>query len=198
MPVATEDSSMSIRSLCSALLLLAGLCCAGLARGDGIIDFFKSIPEDTTRRNCWPKPFIYPDRQAAREPFVTMVSNGWERQNMLTEEHFDAETGKLTDAGQAKVLWILNDAPEQHRGIFVHRGLTPQQTAARIGTVEQFVVHSAAPSEFPPVYASTRSADGYAADKYEFVTRKFQAAIPDPKLMPVAGSSGGGGGSSGH
>jgi hypothetical protein len=142
-------------------------------------------------------PFVYPDRQAAREPFVTMVANGWQRQNMLIEAHFDAETGKLSEAGQAKVLWILNDAPPQHRSIFVHRARTPQETVAHIQAVQQFVAQSVSPSEFPSVFESTQSADGYSGDRYDSIARKFQQATPDPKLTGDSGGGGGGGSSGG-
>ncbi len=181
----------------AAILVVAGLAGATPAHGQAIRDFVKSVGEDTARRNCWPTPFLYPARQAAREPFATMVANGWERQNQLADQHFDAETGRLTAAGQAKVLWILNDAPYQHRTIFVHRAATTQETASHINTVEQFVTQSVAPCEYPPVLESRRSADGYPADRYDFVARKFQAAMPDPKLAP-ADTSGGLGGSTSH
>jgi hypothetical protein len=126
-----------------------------------------------------------------------MVCNGWQRQNMLTGQHFDAETGKLTEAGEAKVLWILNDAPPQHRSIYVRRARTPQDTVTRLNTVEQFVMQSAEPNEFPPVLVTTQSGDGYSGDRYDAVIRKFQQSILDPKLAPVSGGGDSGGGA-GH
>ena len=112
---------MKNRGVCWAALILAGFFGGLSARADCVTEFFKSIPKDTVRRNCWPVPFVYPARQAAREPFATMVANGWERQNMLTDEHFDPLTGKLTPAGEAKVQTVLNDVPQHHRYVFVHR-----------------------------------------------------------------------------
>ena len=88
-----------------------------------------------------------------------MVANGWERQNMLTDAHFDPLTGKLTSAGEAKVQSVLNDVPQHHRYVFVHRAGTRQETAARIDTVEQYIVQSVPPSEYPPVLESAQSAD---------------------------------------
>ena len=101
-------------------------------------------------------PLLYPARQAAREPFANMVANGWEVQNMLTDGHFDSGTGRLTPAGEAMVLWILDETPQQHRNIFVHRARTAQETAARIAAVEQFVTQSVTPNEYPPVLESRR------------------------------------------
>ena len=105
----------------AALLLAAGLCGTAPAQAEGLREFFKGVAQDTARRNCWPTPFLYPARQAAREPFANMVANGWERENMLNDQHFEPDTSKLNAAGQAKVRWILSEVPEQHRRIFIHR-----------------------------------------------------------------------------
>ena len=166
----------------------------GFAGADGLIEFLESIPRDTARRNCWPVPFVYPDRQSAREPFVTMVCNGWQRQNMLSAQHFNPETGKLTEAGQAKIQWILNEAPEQHRAIFVHRARNPQETADHVAAVQRYVIDTAWPGEYPPVMVTTRSDEGSLVAEYDLIARKFRDATMDPKLP--AGTTGSAGGSS--
>ena len=187
---------MKNRGVCWAALILAGFFGGLSARADCVTEFFRSIPEDTVRRNCWPVPFVYPARQAAREPFATMVANGWERQNMLTDEHFDSLTGRLTPAGEAKVQTVLNNVPQHHRYVFVHRARTRQETATRIDAVEQFIVRSVPPAEYPPVLESARSTDGYSAERSDAVERKFHQSVPDPKLLPKdsgSTSSGSGG-----
>ncbi|MGO8689251.1 MAG: hypothetical protein ACLQLG_06420 [Thermoguttaceae bacterium] len=176
-------------SWCALVLAVAGFCPPAAAQDNCLRSFFTGVAKDTARRNCWPTPFIYPARQAAREPFANMVANGWEVQNMLTDGHFDVETGSLTPAGQAMVLRILNDTPQQHRGIFVHRARTPEETATHIHAVEQFVEQSVPPSEYPTVLESRRSADGYPAESYDVVRQKFLKALPDPKLAPADSSS---------
>ena len=186
---------MTVRSLCSVAVILASFGWALPARGDGLIDFLESIPRDTARRNCWPVPFVYPDRQSTREPFVTMVCNGWQRQNMLSAQHFDAATGKLTEAGQAKIQWILDEAPEQHRAIFVRRARTPQETADHVAAVQRFVIDTAWPGEYPPVMVTTRSDEGSSGAEYDLIARKFRDSTMDPKLP--AGANGSMGGSSG-
>jgi hypothetical protein len=166
-------------------LLVAGFCPPAAAAENCVHEFFTGVAKDTARRNCWPTPFMYPARQATREPFANMVANAWEVQNMLADGHFDVETGGLTSAGEAMVLRILNDTPQQHRNIFVHCARTPQETAVRVRAVEQFVEQSVPPCEYPPVLSSRRSADGYPAERYDIVRKKFQAAMPDPKLAPA-------------
>ncbi len=132
-------------SWCALVLAVAGFCPPAAAQDNCLRSFFTGVAKDTARRNCWPTPFIYPARQAAREPFANMVANGWEVQNMLTDGHFDVETGSLTPAGQAMVLRILNDTPQQHRGIFVHRAERPRRPR-RTSTPSS----SSSSSRFPP------------------------------------------------
>ena len=66
-----------------------------------------------------------------------MVANGWRRQNMLGEFHFEPATGQLTEAGRLKVRWILTACPEQHRLIYVHTAERDEETSARIAAVQQ-------------------------------------------------------------
>src|SRR4051812_27341275 len=74
---------------------------------------FHSVMRDFRRNNAWPCPFSPPDRCAARAPFAVMTENGWKTQNTLSEYHFDAETGKINEAGVQKIRSILLDAPIQ-------------------------------------------------------------------------------------
>jgi hypothetical protein len=148
----------------------------------------------TKRNNFWPEPFVYADRQAAREPFVAMVSNGWQRQNTLGDHHFDEQTGALTEAGRLKVLWILNEAPEQHRNIFVHRAATSQETLVRMQAVEQLVVHAVSSGPLPPVFETSRPEDLSPAERVDTVWKKFIQGTPEPKLPSSMGGTIGGSG----
>jgi uncharacterized membrane protein YgcG len=189
---------MSSRWIRRALLVSVGLAFALPTQAD---DFVHCCIQDLKRRNHWPEPFVYSARQAAHAPFAAMVANGWQLQNMLAEQHFNNGSGQLTEAGRLKVLWVVNEAPEQHRIVFVHRGANPQETSARIGAVQELLAHSIYPGDpLIPVLETNRPNDGWPADRIDLIGRKFQAATPDPKL-PSGGSggggSGGGGGSSG-
>ena len=129
------------RFFCVASLTLASFACALPAQAEWLGEFFHSVGRDFKRRNCWPEPFVYPDRLAVREPFVVMVENGWRSQNMIGDQHFDAATGQLTEAGRLKIRWIINEAPPQHRTIYVYRAVDPQETAARVDSVQQFAAN---------------------------------------------------------
>jgi hypothetical protein len=159
-------------------------------------EFFSGIARDTKRRNCWPEPFIYPDRDGVRQVMSSQVAAGWERQNLLSEFHFVTGGKDLTEAGRMRVQWILNEVPESRRQLYVRRANTPQETAARIQAVQQVVSQSPYASNVP-VLESTRSDDGWPADRIDTLNRRAIGAMLEPKLM--GGSEGGsGGGGGGH
>jgi hypothetical protein len=188
---------MKRRSLCTALLLATVAIPIPVLAGDILGEVGQSVARDFKRRNCWPKPFLCPDRQAVREPFAIMVSNGWQRQNLLGDYYFETGTGQLTESGRLRVLWVLNEAPEQHRVIAVHRGSAPEETAARMAAVQQMVAQNLLAGQAPPSLVETSMSDaGWPANQAELLDRKFMAAIPDPKL-PAATTGGGSNGGSG-
>ena len=152
---------------------------------------FSSIAQDVKSRQCWPKPFTEPDIAAVRAPMAIMVSNGWRRQNMLVEFHFEPATGQLTEAGRLKIRWIVKEAPQQHRIVYVHTADGSEETDARIAAVQLLVARYAPPGEMLPVLPTSISEEGWPADQVDLIGRKFQSSIPDPRLPKMeSGSSG--------
>jgi hypothetical protein len=166
--------------------LLISLSCASQVSADLCSCFFGGIARDVKRRQCWPAPFDAGDRVAARTPFAMMVANGWRRQNMLGEFHFEPGTGQLTEAGRLKVRWILTAGPEQHRLIYVHTAESNQETSARLAAVQQ-LASQISPANLPPVLATSISDEGWSANQVDAIQRKYIAAQPSPRLpMPSA------------
>ncbi len=147
-------------------------------------DFLTSVARDTKRRNCWPNPFACPDRQTVRMPFAIMVSNGWRRQNMLGDFHFEQKTGQLNEAGKLKIRWILYEAPEQHRAIFIHIAQTNEETEARLASVQSVTASLVPRNEMPPIMITSIPDEGSPADRVELIDRKYQSSIPAPRLPP--------------
>lgn len=152
------------------------------APADWFCDLFNSAVKDTKRRNCWPAPFQCPDRQTVRTPFAVMVNNGWRKQNMLSDFHFEPTTGKLTEAGQMKIRWIMFEAPEQHRAVFIHMAKYPEETESRLAAVHEYVASVAPQKELPPISVTTISDEGAPADRIDMIGRKYQASTPNPRL----------------
>ena len=181
---------MTVWRISAVWIALVGLVCATPARADFLEDFVHNVIRDTKRNNCWPNPFVYPDRQAARVPFVLMVNNGWRRQNMLGDYHFEQSSGELSESGRLKIRWILTEAPRHHRTIYVHRARSPEETVARMDAVQQHAFTLLGPQGEPPtVVESTVSPAGWPAERVDSIGRKFQTSAPDPRLPSQASSS---------
>lgn len=89
------------------------------------------------RSQCWPYPYNLMDQQAVREPFRMMIERGWQTQNTIGTEHFEAGSDKLNAHGRRHVQWVLSRKPETRRVLFVEPGQSARQTARRLATVER-------------------------------------------------------------
>jgi hypothetical protein len=187
---------MAVRLFGIVGFVLVSLGCASQVSADFFFGIFSSAARDIKRRQCWPQPFDGADRAATRAPFVTMVSNGWRRQNMLGDAHFDASTGQLTDAGRLKLRWILVNAPQQHRMVFVRTGLTEEETSNRMAVVQQ-AASQIAPNNLPPVLSTSILDDGWPAVEVDAISRKYIGSTPVPRLTAPSASGGGSSGSGG-
>lgn len=184
---------MVFRYISGCLVLLAGLAAATPADAQcssHLERMWHSILRDFQRNNCWPEPFLAPDRLAARAPFALMVNNGWRRQNMLAEHHFEDGSATLNEAGELKTRWTMTQAPLEHRTIYVHRANTPQQTAERIETVRQYAAQFADSGQPPVVLETAVDASGWPATRVDMIDRRWLETVPDPRL-PEADSGGG-------
>ena len=169
---------MPARLLPAVGFVLIVLGSAAQVTADPLGDVVHSVLQDTKRRNCWPEPFISCDRAAVRSPFVVQVANGWRRQNMLGEFHFEPGTGQLNEAGRLKVRWILTTGPQQHRLIYVHVAEKGEETTARLAAVEQWAVQIS-PKDVPPIMPTTIADDDVPADRADAIGRKF----PVPRCL---------------
>jgi hypothetical protein len=155
--------------------------------------FFNSFYRDTKRRNCWPEPFNAPDRVAVRAPFAAMIVNGWRRQNLISSHYFDSNTGTLNEAGVLKIRWIINEAPQQHRIVYVRTADTQDETARRLAVVQEKVVQLTPPDTVAvPILVTAISDEGWSAERAEAITRSYQKSAPTPRLSSSTGSSTGG------
>jgi len=181
-----KDTDMTARFLSVAGFALIVVGTAAQASAD----WFFGIPTEVKRRQCWPEPFDCADRSAVRAPFVAMVANGWRRQNMLGEFHFEPDTGQLNEAGRLKVRWILTSGPQQHRLIYVHVAEKSEEMAARMAAV-QLLAAQISPTDLPPILPTTIADDGWPADHVDLIGRKYQQSTPPPRLPTSTGSGNG-------
>jgi hypothetical protein len=185
---------MPVRFLTAVSLVLFTLGSATQASAEcWVSSFFKSIVRDIKDRQVWPDQYRPLDKAAQKAPFPVMIENGWRRQNLLVDAHFDQNTKQLTEAGQIKVRWILTAAPQQHRSIYVHAAGTTEDTSARIASVQQYV-SKVSPNDLPPILTTTISEEGWSAQQIDQIGKKYLEGMPAPKLPSASGSSAGGSG----
>ncbi len=143
----------------------------------------------------WPHQYVWPSRRGICQSFAIMANNGWRRQNLLGQYHFDPETGELSTAGRVKVQWILTQAPPQRRTIYVERTLDQQQTAGRVEAVQN-LASSTTTAEGPvDVQETLLHDDGRPAAAIDavftgFTTNQKPPVLPDAESASDSTSSG--------
>lgn len=145
---------------------------------------------DYHRMNMYPQPFTPVDNEAVRAPFVVMVERGWQRQTTLGDEHFDAETNQLSRAGELKVRWILTQAPESRRQVYVLRGHSDDVTSTRIDSVQLATSRIIQRGPLPNILATDVPSVGWPAEYVNEVDKKMQSTIPPPRLPDASAAKG--------
>jgi hypothetical protein len=116
-----------------------------------------------------------------------MADNGWRRNNLLGKYHFAPENEELSDAGKAKVEWILTQAPPQRRTIFVERTSDAQRTADRVQAVQDLAANtSAGPADVQETHIRD---EGHPAGAVDAVFTGFSTNQMPPVLPDSGGSS---------
>lgn len=141
----------------------------------------------------WPRPYIPPARSAVCQTYNAMINNGWRRQNLLGDYHFNPETNELTNAGKLKVNWILSQAPVTRRSIFVQRGGQELATTARVSAVHDYAGNMSPSVGQIDVNDTHLVAEGHRASSVDSVFVGYETNRAVPRL-PVIGAGGGGGG----
>jgi hypothetical protein len=148
------------------------------------------------RNNAWPEPFFWGDREATMKPFGIQVANGWRRQNLLSDYHFNEANPQLNLAGESKLRYILTQMPPNRRTVFVQRGLTPDETAMRVELVQRAANRMSTGGYIADIVESDLPNDGWPADDVNAIAQRFQATRPDPRLKNASSGDGGGSGGS--
>jgi hypothetical protein len=119
-----------------------------------------------------------------------MIQNGWRQQNLLGAHHFNAKDNSLTRAGELKVRWILTQAPEIRRQVFVERDIDPSITEQRLAAAQQFAQIAAIDGQTPTVVDTHIVSVGRAAEAVDRVNQSYRESMP-PVVLPAATSTAG-------
>lgn len=170
------------------------LLSAAPAEGQWFSNFCDNVRRGYHRNNAWPEPFLRSDREATMLPFSLMIGNGWRRQNLMADYHFNEDGTQLNLAGETKVRHILTQMPPNRRTLYVQQGLSPDETSRRIELVQRAASRMMPPGFVPEVVESDLANEGWPADDVDAISKKWQATRPDPRLKSPSDSGGQGGG----
>jgi hypothetical protein len=180
------------RSLLSIVALWGALQFVQSADAEWFEDTYHNIKLGYHRNEAWPFPFICPDRAAVREPFRLMVDNGWRRQNLLGQHHFNSETNRLTTAGELRVHWIMTQAPPERRSVFVERAASPEVTAQRLAVARDYAAQVSIDGQEPQTFESHLVSEGRPASIVDATNVRFYESMRPPVLPPPIGGYTGG------
>jgi hypothetical protein len=176
-----------IRSLCTFAVLVAASVYSTPADAQLFHDFARSVKRDFKRNNCWPEPFLGPDRVATRAPFNVMVQKGWQRQNMISDFHFD-ETGRvLSQTGELKIRWILTETLPHHRTIYVHRARSKKETDIRIAAAREYAQSILPQGNLLAIEETNIGKEGWPAERVSTMVRRFNSTEL-PTMAPATQS----------
>ena len=139
--------------------------------------------------NMWPAQYIPTARCAVNSAYTSMINNGWRRQNLLGDYHFEEGTNELTSAGQLKAKWILTQAPQDRRTIYVQRGNTHSDTASRIAAVHNWAGHQSPVVEPVLVNDTHIVSEGHPAELVDQVFTRSKVQ-PIPVSLPTWSTGG--------
>jgi hypothetical protein len=139
--------------------------------------------------NMWPAQYVPSARCAVNSAYTAMINNGWRRQNLLGNYHFEEGTNDLTTAGKLKTKWILTQAPQDRRTVFIERGSDQSETAGRIAAVHSWTATQSSIGEPAMVNDTHIVSEGHTAGSVDHVFVGFQSHQPAPVLPASTGSS---------
>ena len=145
---------------------------------------------DVWRKNLWPLPFRGQDSLAVTSFFDIQRNNGWRLVNTLGTPMFDPETNQITDAGKAHLRWIMTNAPQHRRVVFVLKGQDAAQTAYRVESTQLAISEIVPVGNLPPIYLTDVESVGSSGAYQTAVYRAMVSTVPSPRLTAPSGGAG--------
>jgi hypothetical protein len=144
--------------------------------------FFRSCHYDFYRNTRWPAPFRAMDTSSVLSYFEVQRNNGWKLHNTLGTAMFDPNTHLLTDSGRAHLRWIVTNAPQERRVIFVLQGTDQQETAQRIESTQLAVSEMVPVGPLPKIYLTDTDSPGSSGVYQTAIVRSMTNSVPAPRL----------------
>ena len=152
-----------------------------------------SCKYDYYRNKMWPAPFTAADTNAVVSIFDQQRTNGWRLHNTLSSSMFDPQTNCLTDAGKAHVKWIVTQAPQSRRVVFVLQDSNQQLTATRVESTQLAISELVPVGPLPQIYLTDREPFGSSGVYQTAIHRAMANSVPSPRLTSSASATPSGG-----
>jgi len=152
-------------------------------------EFWHCVHVDYHRANQWPHPFRGMDTAAVNAPFEVMKNNGWRAYNTISDPLFDPATNELTVAGRRQVLWILTQAPQHRRVVFILKSDSQEITAARMASVQKVAAELGGNAPPAGVFVTDIVPNRSPGQYQNAISRALMNSIPDPRLPAFSGLS---------
>ena len=141
---------------------------------------------DFARNNSWPHPFRGADANAVISPFEVMRNNGWREHNTVGTALFSPQQA-LSEAGQLKIQWIVTQAPENYRVVYVKSGQSPEETSARVESVQLAVSRIIPTGPLPQILVTEIEPTTSSGAYQTLVHRALIKTTPTPRLSKFTG-----------
>lgn len=155
----------------------------------GDLGFCGRHKQDYYRNKMWPMPFQTQDTRSVMSYFDAQRNKGWQLHNTVGTAMYQPGTGQLTNSGMAHLHWIVNQAPQQRRTVFILQAETAEETAARVEATQLAISKLVPVGPLPQLYLTNREAPGSSGLYQTSINRAMTTSVPSPRLS----NSGGGG-----
>ena len=145
----------------------------------------------------WPYPYACHDRQSVREYISAGEDAGWMSMTTLYDYHFDRDNHALNRAGLIQLNWILRNAAEHRKIVYVQTAGNQGATQFRLVNVQNELIEVLGAGNLPPIVPRVTTPLGRPALAVDAIQRGDRSSQPAPRISPAIGGSGGSSGGSG-
>ena len=138
----------------------------------------------------WPHPYVCQDRQSVREFVHIQEEAGWVSETTLYDYHFDRDQQALNRAGLIHLRWILENAPESRRTVFVQSGANNGASQLRMANVQSELSEIVPSGAMPPVALRVTQPLGRPAMEVDKIQRSEIDSQPVPRISPPFANGG--------
>lgn len=149
--------------------------------------FMADFNLQTARNSVWPQPFKCRDRSLYFQIVQTQVDAGWQNAFTLTDMHFDQDNNELNSAGEAKVAWIMQTAPQHRRNVYVYQ--SNDDIDLRIASVKSTINRWYSHMGETMVAATTQMPATSDGVYFNEINQRYMEGLPAPVLNASIGGS---------